>query len=193
MEQISIVPQARLVNTYVACLLASCGEIIGEKVEGTLACFLRSDGDQLAELVYGSLPGSKSVSTPLSHSCPTTAPISRASRRRPSASSWAGAALIRRPAWRGARSAFSRSDSLSEAARRSTRALGLVHKRIKPSPSSSWAGSARWLHGAAPGHHARRARRRICSAHGSVAARPECVDDERVDEKLIIKCGAGSK
>jgi len=91
MEQISRVPQARLVNTYVACLLASCGEIIGEKVEGTLACFLRSDGDQLAELVYGSLPGSKSVSTALSHSWPTTATISRASRRRPSASSWAGA------------------------------------------------------------------------------------------------------
>jgi len=64
------------------------------EVEGTLACFLRSDGDQLAELVYGSLPGSKSVSTPLSHSCPTTAPISRASRRRPSASSWAGAGLL---------------------------------------------------------------------------------------------------
>ena len=163
-------------------------------MEGTLACFLRSDGDQLAELVYGSLPGSKSVSTPLSHSCPTTAPISRASRRRPSASLWAGAALVRRPARRGAR-----SDSLSEAARRSTRALGLVHKRIKPSPSSSWAGSARRaprarrLHAAAPGHHARRARRQICSARGSVAARPECVDDERVDEKLIIKCGAGSK
>ena len=168
-------------------------------MEGTLACFLRSDGDQLAELVYGSLPGSKSVSTLLSHSCPTTAPISRTSRRRPSASLWAGAALVRRPARRGARLAFSRSDSLSEAARRSTRALGLVHKRFKPSPSSSWAGSARHaprvrrLHGAAPGHHARRARRQICSARGSVAARPECVDDERVDEKLIIKCGAGSK
>ena len=104
MEQISRVPQARLVNTYVACLLASCGEIIGEKVEGTLACFLRSDGDQLEELVYGSLPAARASA----RRCPTRARRQRYLPRKPA------------PAFR----LFVAALGLTL-----TRALGLVHER----------------------------------------------------------------
>ena len=186
MEQISRVPQARLVNTYrwkwKARLLASCGAMAT------------------------SWPSLSTAPSPAARAsarrCPT-----RARRRRLSpAQAGAGLLPLRGPARRSfadrrgaalARPSPARTHSprprgaarvplgsYTSASSRHRPALGLGQHDVL---------RARRLHTAAPGHHAWRARRRICSARGSVAARPECVDDERVDEKLIIKCGAGSK